>query len=101
MVLLSAARASKLWPQSKLAFYVESLVELMRDMVGELFDDEKLTARYFPLLISLFMFILLCNLSGILPGIQTLTYHNTSLFRAWTTDLNSTAALAVLTMGIV
>lgn len=101
IVLLTAAKASRLWPKSKLAFYVESVVELLRGMVGELFGDEKMTARYFPLLISLFMFILICNLSGILPGIQTITYHHTSLFRAWTTDLNSTAALAVLTMSIV
>jgi F-type H+-transporting ATPase subunit a len=77
------------------------LVELMRGMIGELFGNEKMTARYFPLLITLFIFILTCNLTGLLPGIQTITYHHTALFRAWTTDLNSTAALAVLTMAIV
>ena len=101
IILIIAARASQLWPKSKLAFYVESLVELMRGMVGELFGNEKMTDRYFPLLITLFVFILACNLTGILPGIETLSYHHTSLFRAWTTDLNSTAALAVLTMLVV
>jgi F-type H+-transporting ATPase subunit a len=100
-VLGVAARASDLWPKSKLAFYVESLVELMRGMVGELFGDEAMTNRFFPLLITLFIFILTANLTGILPGIETLTYHHTSLLRAWTTDLNSTAALAVLTMIVV
>ncbi len=100
-VLFMAARASQLWPKNKLSFYVESVVELMRDMVGELFANQKMTDRYFPFLISLFLFILACNLTGILPGIETLSYHHTSLFRAWTTDLNSTAALAVLTMAVV
>ena len=101
IVLLVAARASQLWPKSKLSFYVESIVEVMRDMVGELFANQKMTDRFFPFLISLFLFILACNLTGILPGIETLSYHHTSLFRAWTTDLNSTAALAVLTMAVV
>jgi F-type H+-transporting ATPase subunit a len=101
LVLGIAARASQLWPKSKLAFWVESLVELMRGMISELFGDEAMTARYFPLLITLFIFILTCNLTGILPGVQSITYHHTSLIRAWTTDLNSTAALALLTMGIV
>jgi F-type H+-transporting ATPase subunit a len=100
-ILLLAARASQIWPKSKLAFYVESLVELMRGMVSDLFGDEKMTERFFPLLITLFVFILACNLTGILPGIETLSYHHTSLFRAWTSDLNSTAALAVLTMAVV
>jgi F-type H+-transporting ATPase subunit a len=101
LLLGVAARASQLWPKSKLAFYVESLVEVMRGMVGELFGNPKMTDRFFPLLITLFTFILACNLTGILPGIETLSYHHTSLFRAWTTDLNSTAALAVLTMAVV
>ena len=101
IVLGIAARASDLWPRSKLAFWVESLVELMRGMVGELFGDEAMTNRFFPLLITLFIFILTANLTGILPGIETLTYHHISLLRAWTTDLNSTAALAVLTMAVV
>jgi F-type H+-transporting ATPase subunit a len=100
-----AARRSGLHPVSKLSFYIESLVEIVFGLVLELFGDREKARRYFPLLLSLFVFILACNISGILPGIQTITYfhsgQHTSLFRAWTTDLNSTAALAVLTMGIV
>ena len=75
------------------------------DLIIELFGDREKAMRYFPLLLTLFVFILVCNISGILPGMQTITYaHNgehTSLFRAWTTDLNSTAALAVITMAVV
>ncbi|MBX4190639.1 F0F1 ATP synthase subunit A [Candidatus Saccharibacteria bacterium] len=101
LVLGFAARASQLWPKSKLAFYVESLIEAALDLITELFGDRKMARRFFPLLITLFIFILISNFTGLLPGIGSLTYHNESLFRAWTTDLNSTAALAVLTMVIV
>jgi F-type H+-transporting ATPase subunit a len=101
LVMSIAARASQLWPKSKLAFYVESLVEAALDMITELFGDKAMAMRYFPLLITLFIFILVCNLTGILPGIETITYHHTSLLRAWTTDLNATAGLAILTMVTV
>jgi len=103
--LLVAARRSNIHPVSKLALYIEALVEIMLGLTVELFGDREKAKRFFPLLLSLFIFILVCNLSGILPGIQTITYfHNgehVSIFRAWTTDLNATAALAVLTMGVV
>jgi F-type H+-transporting ATPase subunit a len=105
VVFVRAARTSQISPKSKLAFYVESLVELVLGLLIELFGDRQKAMRYFPLLLTLFLFILACNLTGILPGIESITYfHNgqhTSLFRAWTTDLNSTAALAVLTMAVV
>lgn len=101
IILGISARATQLWPKSRLAFYAESVVELVLDLVTELFGSRKQAMRYFPFLLTLFLFILACNLTGILPGIETITYHHTSLFRAWTTDLNSTAALAVLTMVTV
>jgi F-type H+-transporting ATPase subunit a len=104
-VLVRAARKSQLNPKAKLSFYVESIVELVLSLIVELFGDREKAMRYFPLLLSLFLFILACNLTGILPGIESITYfHNgthTSLLRAWTTDLNATAALAVLTMAVV
>ncbi|HSW78831.1 MAG TPA: F0F1 ATP synthase subunit A [Candidatus Babeliales bacterium] len=100
-VFLAGAKASQLWPKSKLAFWTESFVELLLDLVTESFGDRKKALKHFPLLLSLFVFILACNLSGLLPGIGTITYNHESLFRAWTTDLNSTAAMAVLAMVIV
>jgi F-type H+-transporting ATPase subunit a len=100
-----AARASQLWPKSKLAFWVESIIELVLGLLTDSFGDRKKALRHFPLLLTLFIFILICNLSGLLPGVGTITYNgggeHVPLFRAWTTDLNSTAAMAVLTMLIV
>lgn len=101
LLLGTAAKVSQLRPKSKLAFWSESLIELVLGLVTESFGDRKKALRHFPLLITLFLFILACNLSGLLPGMGTITYNHVSLFRAWTTDLNSTAAMAVLTMLIV
>lgn len=100
-VLLAGAKASRIWPKSKLAFWLESLVELILGIVVESFGDRKKAMKHFPLLLTLFIFILANNLSGLLPGIGTITYNGEGFFRAWTTDLNATAAMAVLAMGIV
>ena len=95
----SAARASQLWPKNKLAFWLESFTDLVMSMIIETFGGERKRAmRHFPLLITLFVFILACNLSGLLPGVGSITYNGSSLFRAWTTDLNSTLAMATLAL---
>ena len=100
-----AARASKLWPKSRLAYAVETLIDFIDALVTESFGDKDKARRHFPLLIALLLFILVGNLSGLLPGIDTITYNtggkSVSLFRSWTTDLNSTLAMAVLSLATV
>lgn len=100
-----AARASQLWPKSRLAYWCETFVEVVFGLITESFGDRKKTMKHFPLLLSLFVFILACNLSGLIPGVGSLTVNvngmHTSLLRAWTTDLNSTLALAVLAITTV
>lgn len=100
-----AARASKLWPKSRFAFFVESLIDVVDGFMMDSFGDREKAQKHFPLLISLLLFILVGNLSGLLPGIETITYasqHGTvSLFRSWTTDLNSTLAMAILSLATV
>lgn len=101
-----AAKASQLWPKSRFAFWVESLVELILGIVTESFGgDRRRALRFFPLLLTLFIFILAANLSGLLPGIGSLTYNVNgqpiSFLRSFTTDLNSTLAMAVFSLTVV
>ena len=100
-----AARTSQTWPKSRLAFYIESFIDLVFGLMAESFGDRKKAARFFPLLLSLFVFILVANLSGLLPGVGSFTLNvngeETSLLRAFTTDLNSTLAMAVLSLATV
>lgn len=59
-------------------------------------------ARYFPFVTTLFIFILLSNLLGLLPGLEALTLFSrpegktVPLFRSPTSDLNTTLALALV-----
>ncbi|OGL35141.1 ATP synthase F0 subunit A [Candidatus Saccharibacteria bacterium RIFCSPHIGHO2_12_FULL_47_16b] len=100
-----AAKASQIWPKSRLAFYIESFVDMVFNLMTDAFGDRKQAMRFFPLLLTLFVFILAGNLSGLLPGVGSVTVNvagePTSLLRAFTTDLNSTLAMAVLSLLVV
>lgn len=63
------------------------------------------SAPYFPLLASLFIFILISNWSGLIPGISAIELnrdeHSVHLFRAPTADINTTLALALISMVVI
>lgn len=100
-----AAAWTQLHPRSKLAFAVETVVDLLTGMIEESFGDRQKARKHIPFLLTLFFFILTCNLSGLLPGVGSITAEvngeNVPLLRAFTTDLNATLAMAILTIGSV
>jgi F-type H+-transporting ATPase subunit a len=83
----------------------ESLLEGLRDLF-EPIVGKKAFPFVFPLLVTLFVFILIQNWSGLLPGVGTVGYGYTDadghfhMTRPWvrpfTADFNSTIALAVI-----
>lgn len=104
--LFFAARArTALRPKSKFAFGMEQLVEFILDIAEQNFGNRKKALQHLPLLLTLFTFILLSNLSGLVPGVSTVTITTEEgvvpLLRAFTTDLNATLALAILSIGLV
>jgi F-type H+-transporting ATPase subunit a len=86
----------------------ESLLEGLRDLF-EPIVGKKAFPFVFPLLVTLFVFILIQNWSGLLPGVGTVGYgyrdadghfHMTRPWvRPFTADFNSTIALAVISFG--
>lgn len=107
-LLLAAARYSELHPKSRLAYAIELLVDFIWSVAISTFGDRKTALKHLPLLATLFTFILVGNLtgSGLLPGVGTITAHTGGgiaepLLRPFTTDLNATLAMAILTIGLV
>lgn len=100
-----AAKSSQLWPKSRLAFWCESLIDLVLSLIKDVFGNDKKAMKHFPLLMTLFVFILVSNLAGILPGIDSITIRNhganVPLLRTFTTDLNSTLGLAIYSLATV
>lgn len=68
--------------------------------MAEVLESEKLAHRFFPLVASIFIFVALINEMEFLPGVGSLGLWHASeffpLFRAPTTDLNFTLALAMI-----
>jgi F-type H+-transporting ATPase subunit a len=86
---------------------VESLISGLRDLL-EPIVGRKAFPFAFPLLVTFFLFILLQNWTGLLPGVGTVgmghdvngKFHLTAPFvRPFTADFNSTIALAAVSFG--
>ena len=76
----------------------ESLLNLMNSTLGSMEAAEKC----FPLIATIFIFILCSNLMGILPGVGSLMFKHAGeevpLFRSPAADLNFTLAFAVISV---
>ena len=100
-----AARRTSARPASKFAFAIESLIEYVLQIGEDNFGTREKALKHMPLLLTLFVFILCSNLSGLIPGVGTINVQHggeaVPLLRAFTADFNSTLALAILTIGTV
>ena len=87
---------------------VPTMPQLMGEIVvGGLYDFFKSVTgkhikRFFPLLASIFIFVIVSNWIGLLPGVGTIGFFHgkefTPLFRGPTADLNTTLALALVSV---
>lgn len=69
-LMIAAASAKRLVP-TKLQSLAEVLVEFIRGIILDTMGKDGL--RFFPLVTTLFLFILFCNLLGLIPGSYTVT----------------------------
>jgi F-type H+-transporting ATPase subunit a len=84
----------------KLQAGVEWLFEGVLDYMSETLEDEKLARRFFPLVMTIFLFVLVGNEMAFLPGVGSVGIEGehglTPLLRAPAADLNFTLALAFI-----
>lgn len=81
---------------------VEGLVETVEGLISPIVG-KRLVVHTFPLLVSLFIYILIQNWAGLIPGVGTIGRiedgHLLYFFRPATSDINTTIALAIISMG--
>ncbi|MCI0597868.1 F0F1 ATP synthase subunit A [Candidatus Parcubacteria bacterium] len=80
----------------KLQAAVEWLFEGVLGYMAETLESEKLARRFFPLIMTIFLFVFLANELAFLPGVGSLLWGDTPLLRAPAADLNMTLALAII-----
>ncbi len=91
--------------QNLFEIFIEGVLSLMDSV---LYKREK-SEKYFPLVATIFLFVMISNWMGLLPGVGSIGLHGiseghetfTPLFRAPAADLNFTLILAVLTVFTV
>jgi F-type H+-transporting ATPase subunit a len=92
-------RSLKLVP-GKFQAGVEWIYTVCYDYVAETFESDVLAQRFFPLIASIFLFILVGNLLEFFPGVGSIGLFSgstfTPLLRAPAADLNFTLALAFI-----
>lgn len=99
LIIRSLVKKPKLIPTGG-QLVVETLVEGVKDLI-EPIVGKALVKPTFPLLVGFFTFILFHNWSGLLPGVGTIGYldssgHFESYIRPANADLNMTLALALV-----
>ncbi|MEK7124280.1 MAG: F0F1 ATP synthase subunit A [Patescibacteria group bacterium] len=81
---------------------VEMGMEWFLDLMGSTIGSRKKAEIYFPLVATIFVFILSSNLLGLFPGVGSLiiekNHQEVSLFRSPAADLNFTLAFAVISV---
>ncbi len=96
------------WYVSKKASVIPTIFQATIEMVIDTFYDltesvaGKKTKEIFPYVMTFFLFILIANWSGLLPIITNLGFYHgkefTPLIRSTSTDLNTTLALALISL---
>lgn len=85
--------------QSTIEMGMEWFLDIIESTLGA---SRAQAEKYFPLVATIFVFILWCNLFGILPGVGSFTITNEHgvipLFRSPAADLNFTLAFAVISV---
>ena len=99
-ILFLLTRKMKLVP-TKPQMIFESLVQGMYDYVSNTLDNEKVTAVTFPLILSLFIFILFFNLVKFIPGTESLLFNGVHLLKPIHSDLNMTIGISIISVVFI
>ena len=75
---------------------MEMLIESFYDITKSVSQNQ--AHKIFPYFLTFFLFILIANLSGLLPVIKSIEYNHNPIFRAASTDLNVSLALAIVSV---
>lgn len=110
LLLAFTTRAKLKYIPGKFQNFIELLLSGFHNFVEGV--AEKKTKAIFPIFMSFFLFIIVANLSGLIPGIGTVGFYELKMHdghlekefipfnRATTSDINTTLALAVLSLII-
>ncbi len=98
-------RTIRLQP-GKFQLALEVVFDGYRTFITENLDNDKnIAEKFFPLLMTLVLFIFFANFLEFIPGVESIVVkhdgHETPLFRSLNADLNTTIALALISFFVI
>src|SRR3989344_225433 len=81
--------------------FLETLFEYVLDFIADVLGSSKMAAAFFPLLVTIFLFIWVSNWAEFLPGIGSIRFGEHPLLRSVNTDMNVTLALALIAFVVI
>ena len=94
--LIIRAKNSKI--PGKLQSLVEKIFEGAFGLMDMVTNDRAKSKKVFPIVFAIFVFVLVNNWLGLLPGVGSITYNHAPLLRGGTADLNTTLALGLMSV---
>lgn len=89
----------------KLQAGVEMLFQSVLDYMAETLESKDMARKFFPLIMTIFLFVLVANQLAFLPGVGSILVehgdHLIPLLRAPAADLNMTLALAIIAFVVI
>lgn len=103
-----STRKLKLIPKG-LQNFLETIIEFILDFITQITGSRREAEKFFPLVTTIFIFILLSNWFGLVPGVGTIGFFEVvhteeggrlfvPFFRSTNSDLNMTLALAIVSV---
>jgi len=106
IIIIIAIRLGRNIIPTGLQNVIEYALEFFYNMVSDAFESEEKATRFFPLVMTIFLFVLMINWLGILPGFGSIGFYHleagqmtfTPFLRGSSADLNTTIALALISV---
>ena len=97
-IMFGTVRALKKGSRNRFMHMILWFFESLYDTTVEVVGDKQVARKILPLAVTLVFFFLINNWIGILPIVGPITYDGHELFRGAAADMNTTFALAIISM---
>lgn len=101
VVMAFAVKARLNMIPSRFQLLLESLVEFVYDYVADTLGSREYARKFFPLLMTIFLFVFVGNMIHFIPGIGSIEYGGDPLLRAPATDLAVPLVLALISFFVI
>lgn len=86
----------------KLQLITEIFVEEVKNLLNQITNNRsKHTDKVFPIIATMFVYLGISNLIGVVPGLNEITIEGISIFRAPTTDFSTTLGLSLAAVLVI